>query len=93
MDQDLYPDFDRVISKLEIYVIRDNTIFNQKVADANGTYTKVIHPEEIDLPNEKWIDLRGDKHIYLKVMFEDVKKCKRPITDINFYKISRVKQQ
>jgi hypothetical protein len=36
------------------------------------------HPDEINIPSEKWIDLRGDKTIYLKVTFEDIKKCKRP---------------
>lgn len=52
-----------------------------------------MHPEDIDNPNEKWIDLKGDKFIYLKVSYEDIRKCRRPITDLNFYKISRVKQQ
>jgi hypothetical protein len=47
------------------------------------------HPDEINIPSEKWIDLRGDKTIYLKVTFEDIKKCKRPISDLNYYKISK----
>ena len=92
MDSDLHPDFDKVISKLEIFVIKDDSIFNDEMK-INGVNAVVKHPEDIDLPNEKWIDMRGDRYIYLKITFEDIKKCKRPITDINFYKISRVKQQ
>jgi hypothetical protein len=90
MDSDLHPDFDKVISKLEIFVIKDDSIFNDEMK-INGVNAVIKHPEDIDLPNEKWIDMRGDRYIYLKITFEDIKKCKRPITDINFYKISRVK--
>ena len=85
-------DFDRVISKLEIFVIKDQSIFD-KDYQINGATATVVHPEYIDLPNEKWIDLRGDKYIYLKISFDDIKNCRRPITDLNFYKISRFKQQ
>ena len=51
----------------------------------------ITHPDNINSETEKWIDLKGDKYIYLKVSYEDVKKCRRQITDLNFYKISRVK--
>ena len=85
-------DFDRVISKLEIFVIKDNSIFDKDYT-INGAPATVVHPENIELPNEKWIDLRGDKYIYLKISFDDIKNCRRPISDLNFYKISRFKQQ
>ena len=52
----------------------------------------IIHPEKINKPNEKWIDLKGDKFIYLKVTYDQVENCKKPITDLNFYKISRYRQ-
>ena len=29
----------------------------------------------------------------MKITYEEITKCKRPITDLNFYKISRFKQQ
>lgn len=54
-----------------------------------GAHTNLKHPDEINIPTEKWIDLRGDKTIYLKITFEDIKKCKRPISDLNYYKISK----
>jgi hypothetical protein len=85
-------DFDKVISKLEIFVIKDQDIFKLDHI-INGVPINVKHPDDIDNENEKWIDLRGDKYIYLKVTLEDISKCKRPITDLNFYKISRFKQQ
>ena len=85
-------DFDRVVQKLEIFVIKDNSIFETGHI-VNGVNVSVTHPDNIKLPNEKWIDLRGDKYIYLKITYENVNNCKRPITDINFYKISRFKQQ
>ena len=82
--------FDRVISKLEIFVIKDASVF-AKSYKINGVPANIVHPEDIDSPNEKWIDLKGDKFIYLKISYEDIRKCRRPITDLNFYKISRVK--
>lgn len=85
-------EFDRVIQKLEIFVIKDNKIFD-KSHNLNGMSIEYKHPDLINNPDEKWIDLRGDKFIYLKISYDDVNKCKRPITDLNFYKISRFKQQ
>jgi hypothetical protein len=84
-------DFDRVISKLEIFVIRSKEIF-EKSYNINGTVVEYVHPDHINNPDERWIDLRGDKFIYLKISYDNVNKCKRPITDLNFYKISRFKQ-
>ena len=84
-------DFDRVISKIEIFVIKDNSIFEEGYL-INGVQANIIHPDQINSPNEKWIDLKGDKFIYLKVTFDNIKNCKRPITDLNFYKISRYRQ-
>ena len=55
----------------------------------NGVQTNPVHPSKIDKPDEKWIDLRGDQVIYLKVTYDDVKNVKRPISDLNFYKISK----
>lgn len=55
----------------------------------NGVLTNVVHPSKIDEVNERWIDLRGDQVIYLKVTYDDVKNVKRPISDLNFYKISK----
>ena len=78
------------MSKLEIFVIKDQDQFKLDQI-INGVPIKVKHPDEIDNPYEKWIDLRGDKYIYLKITYEDIAKCKRPITDLNFYKISRFK--
>ena len=57
----------------------------------NGVLATFKHPDKIDNPNEKWLDLRGDRYIYLKITYDDIKNCRRPITDLNFYKISRVK--
>lgn len=59
----------------------------------NGVQANIIHPDNINSPNEKWIDLKGNKFIYLKVSYDNIKNCKRPITDLNFYKISRYRQQ
>jgi hypothetical protein len=84
-------DFDKIISKLEIFVIRDKDIFKLDHI-INGVPINVKHPDDIDNPSEKWIDLRGDKFIYLKITYEEALKCKRPVTDLNFYKISRFKQ-
>jgi hypothetical protein len=84
-------DFERVISRLEIFVIKDLEIFKNDY-QINGAPASVTHPDQIVNPNEKWIDLRGDKYIYLKITYDDIKNCRRPITDLNFYKISRFKQ-
>ena len=58
----------------------------------NGIQANITHPDNINNPNEKWIDLKGDKYIYLKITYDDIKKCRRSISDLNFYKISRFKQ-
>lgn len=88
IDDDI--DFDKVISKLEIFIIKDQEIFS-KDCKINGVKATIKHPDEIQEENEKWIDIRGDRFIYLKITYEDIKKCKKPITDLNFYKISRFK--
>ena len=85
-------DFDRVVSKLEVFVIRDQNIFNRTV-DLAGAPTHFKHPDEINDPMERWIDLRGDKFIYLKVTYDKLSKVKKPITDLNFYKISKYQGQ
>ena len=51
--------FDRVVSKLEIFVIKDQSIFS-KDYQINGINANITHPENINLPNEKWIDLKGN---------------------------------
>ena len=79
-----------MIVKLEIFVIKDQAIFSTDY-QINGAPASFKHPDQIHNPNEKWIDLRGDKYIYLKVTYDDIKNCRRPITDLNFYKISRFK--
>jgi len=84
--------FDRVVSKLEIYAIKDPSIFEEGIM-VNGVRASITHPDKITNPNEKWIDLKGDKFIYLKITYDDISKCRRPITDLNFYKISRFKQK
>jgi hypothetical protein len=81
-----------VVSKLEIYVIKDNSIFDEGYL-INGAQANITHPANINSSNEKWIDLKGNKFIYLKVSYDNIKNCRRPITDLNFYKISRFKQQ
>jgi hypothetical protein len=35
------------------------TIFSKDYT-INGASATVVHPKDIDLSNEKWIDLRGD---------------------------------
>lgn len=85
-------DFDRVVSKLEIYVLSEPSVFEEGYL-INGVHLKVTHPDKIDNPDEKWIDLRGDKFIYLKVTYDHLSKCRHPISDLNFYKISRFRQQ
>ena len=80
--------WNRIVKGLEIFVIEDPDIFNKDV-EINGVRTTVKHPRDIDDPNEKWIDLRGDEVIYLKVNYDDIKNVKRPISDLNFYKISK----
>ena len=52
-------DFDLVVSKLEIYVIRDISIF-EKDYSINGVQANLTHPSQIKKKNEKWIDLKGD---------------------------------
>ena len=85
-------DFNRVVSKLEIYIIKDPSIFTRDII-VNGVRTTFRHPDELqDLPNEKWIDLRGDKFIYLKVTYDNIKNCRKPFSDLNFYKISKYQQ-
>lgn len=79
------------MSKLEIFVIKDNSIFDENYS-IDGVQVNITHPDNINKENEKWIDLKGDKSIYLKMSFDSIKRCKRPLTDINFYKISRLKQ-
>ena len=59
----------------------------------NGVKTNPVHPSQMNEPNEKWIDLRGDEVIYLKVTYDEVKNVKRPISDLNFYKISKFQGQ
>ena len=81
-------DFERVVSKLEVFVIQDQSLFTRTV-DIAGVPTQFKHPSEIYSADEKWIDLRGDKTVYLKVCYDDLKSCKKPITDLNFYKISK----
>lgn len=71
-------------------MIKDNSIFEQS-HNLGGMPINFKHPDQINSADEKWIDLRGDKFIYLKISYDDVNKCKRPITDLNFYKISRFK--
>lgn len=73
---------------MEVYVINDKGIF-QEGYEINGVKANIVHPENINSTNEKWIDLRGDKYIYLKVTFDNIKNCRRPITDFNFFWISR----
>lgn len=85
-------DFDRVVSRLEIFVLSDPTVFEDGYL-INGVQANITHPDKIDNPNEKWIDLRGDKFIYLKVTFDQISKCRNPICDLNFYKVSRCRQQ
>jgi len=89
IDEDI--DFNQVVSKMEIYIIKDNNIF-EKDYMINGTQANLKHPDTIKSLTESWIDLTGEKSIYLKVIFEDSKVCKRPITDFNFFWISRQKQ-
>lgn len=80
--------WNKIVKSLEILVIQDQSIFERGI-EVNGVKTAVVHPGQINDPNEKWIDLRGDKVIYLKVTYDDVKNVKRPISDLNFYKISK----
>ena len=80
--------WNRIVKSLEIFVIKDESLF-EKGMIVNGVKTNVVHPSKIDDPYEKWIDLRGDQLIYLKVTYDDVKNVKRPISDLNFYKISK----
>lgn len=80
--------WNRIVKSLEIFVIKDESLF-EKGMIVNGVKTNVVHPSKIDDPCEKWIDLRGDQLIYLKVTYDDVKNVKRPISDLNFYKISK----
>lgn len=84
-------DFDRVVSKIEIFTIEDPSIFEHGY-QINGVTANIKHPDLIDEPNERWLDLRGDKRIYLKVTYDKVKRCHKPISDLNFYKISRPRQ-
>ena len=81
-------DFERVVSKLEVFVITDSSIFDQ-VVDIGGVPTQVSHPDKIDSPTEKWIDLRSDKTVYLKITYDKLKNVRKPISDLNFYKISK----
>lgn len=85
-------DFDRVIRKVEIFVIKDKSIFEEGYM-VNGLQVNITHPDDISAPNEKWIDLKGDQSIYLKITYDHIKNCDKLITDLNFYKISRFKQQ
>ena len=80
-----------MVSKLELFTISDNSIFDANYS-VDGLTMNLTHPSQIDKPNEKWIDLKGDQSIYLKVTYDDIKKCRKPITDMNFYKISRFMQ-
>jgi len=75
---------------MEVYVINDHEIFNASHS-INGVEANLKHPDTINSSSERWIDLTGEKSIYLKVLFEDSKTCKRPITDFNFFWISRYK--
>ena len=50
------------------------------------------HPDNINKLNQRWIDLTGEKTIYLKIVFENSETYKKnPITDFNFFWISRYK--
>lgn len=80
--------WDRIIKSLEIFVIEDPGIFDKDI-EINGVRTSYKHPKDVDDPNERWIDLRGDQLIYLKVNYDNIKNVKRPISDLNFYKISK----
>ena len=54
----------------------------------------MIHPSEFENKNdEKWVDLRGDKKLYLKVTFDKIHNMKKPVSDLNFYKIEKFKDQ
>ena len=47
-----------------------------------------MHPSEFENKNhEKWVDLRGDKRLYLKVTVDKIHNMKKPVSDLNFYKI------
>jgi hypothetical protein len=51
-----------------------------------------VHPSEFENKNhEKWVDLRGDKRLYLKVTFDKIHNMKKPVSDLNFYKIEKFK--
>ena len=84
-------DFDQVISKMEVFIISDPDIFKKDQTGADGRISILKHPEDINSPHEKWIDLRGDKRIYLRLTFDNAKNCRKPITDFNFFWISRQK--
>lgn len=91
-DDDCGPSWNKIVKSLEIFVIQDQTIF-EKGLIVNGVRTSVVHPSKINEVNEKWIDLRGDGVIFLKVTYDEVKNVKRPISDLNFYKISKFSGQ
>ena len=86
-------DFDQVISKMEVFIIHDQDIFKKDQTGQDGRISILKHPEDINSTHEKWIDLRGDKVVYLRLTFDSAKNCRKPITDFNFFWISRQKQQ
>jgi len=73
---------------MEVYIIDDQSVFDQNHL-INGVLANLKHPDTINSPNERWIDLTGEKYIYLKISYECGKTCRRPITDFNFFWISR----
>ena len=91
MDEDFK--FTQVVTKMEVYVIQDPSIFEND-HNVNGFTSRLQHPDSINKPNERWIDLTGEKIIYLKILFDDSDNYKKnPITDFNFFWISRYKSQ
>ena len=51
---------------MEVYVINDHEIFNASHS-INGVEANLKHPDTINSSSERWIDLTGEKSIYLKV--------------------------